>query len=137
MARVTGAGLHDAAFGFPDLSFDDDSGVEDVVVTSDRKLLAVGRIDGPGEQPGGFFVARLLRDGELDDSFDDNGVKRVEIDAVPNGYDSGLGVALSGGRPLLVGYHETDGPGTRMAVVRLTNALIFTDGFERGSTGGW
>lgn len=137
ITRFTADGTHDAAFGFPDLTYDEGSTIEDVAITSDRKILAVGRIDGSGAQAGGVFFARLLPSGELDDSFDGNGVKRVEIDAVANGNDAGYGVALNGGRPVAVGRNETQSPGHAFAAVRLENALIFTDGFERGSTAAW
>lgn len=137
IARMSGAGDHDTDFGFPDLTFDEGSTIEDLLIASDRKIVAAGRIDGNGEQAGGFFFARLLPDGTLDETFDGNGVKRVEIDAVENGNDAGHGITLVGGRPVAVGRNATQSPGHAFAAVRLENALIFTDGFESASTIAW
>lgn len=134
IARLSADGVHDTSFGFPDLTFDEGSTIEDLVIASDRKIVAAGRIDATGAQAGGFFFARLRPDGELDDSFDGNGVKRVEIDAVENGNDASFGIALNGGRPVAVGRNATQDGGNVFAVVRLKNALIFTDGFEGGGT---
>src|SRR5690606_23941328 len=135
----TADGTFDEWFGFPDLVFDEGSSVDDLVIASDGKIVAVGGIDGPGAQAGGFFFARLRPNGQLDVSFDGNGVKRVEIDVVPNGMDRALGLALNGGRPVAVGFNRTLSAelGYGFALVRLQNALIFTDGFERASTAAW
>ena len=109
------------------------------MIASVGKIVAVGVIDGPGAQAGGFFFARLRPNGQLDVSFDGNGVKRVEIDVVPNGMDRALGLVLNGGRPVAVGFNRTLSAelGYGFALVRLQNALIFTDGFERASTAAW
>lgn len=137
VARLAANGDLDAGFGFPDLTLEEGSTVEDLVVTSDRRIVAVGQIDANGAQTGGFFLARLLPTGALDASFDGNGLKRVEIDAEPDANDAGIGLTLSGGRPVAVGRSATTQAGHRFATVRLTNDLIFTDGFERGSTASW
>lgn len=137
VARLAANGDLDAGYGFPDLTLEEGSTVEDLVLTSDRKIVTIGKINANGTQTGGFFFARLLATGEFDDSFDGNGVKRVEVDAVPDGSDAGLGLTLSGGRPVAVGRSETTQAGHRFATIRLTNDLIFTDGFERGSTASW
>lgn len=137
VARLAANGDLDAGFGFPDLTLEEGSTVEDLVITSDRKIMTAGKINANGDQPSGFFFARLLPTGALDDTFDDNGVKRVEVDAVENGNDAGYGLTLSGGRPVAVGRAETTQGGYRFATIRLTNDLIFTDGFERGSTESW
>lgn len=137
IARLAANGDLDAGFGFPDLTLEEGSTVEDLVVTSDRKIVTVGKIDANGTQAGGFFLARLLPTGVLDASFDGNGLKRVEIDAVADANDAGIGVTLAGGRPVAVGRSATTQAGQRFATVRLTNDLLFTDGFERGSTSAW
>jgi uncharacterized delta-60 repeat protein len=137
VVRLAANGDFDAGFGFPDLTLEEGSTVEDLVVTSDRKIVTVGKIDANGTQAGGFFIARLLPTGVLDNSFDGNGLKRVEVDAVPDANDAGIGITLSGGRPVAVGRSATTQAGHRFATIRLTNDLIFTDGFERGSTASW
>ncbi|MBZ0089096.1 MAG: hypothetical protein K8H90_01830, partial [Thermoanaerobaculia bacterium] len=72
------------------------------------------------------------------DTFDDNGVKRIEFDLVPNAYDAAYAVATMGGRLVAVGLAGAGGDQEQeMAVVRTQNALIFSDGFERGSTTAW
>jgi uncharacterized delta-60 repeat protein len=137
LLRLSPAGVPDAGFGFPVLAYDDGSQLWDLEVDGAGRIFVAGTIDGPGTQPGGFFFARLLRTGELDTSFDTNGRKRVEIDEVADGNDGAWGLALSGGRPVAVGFGETQSPGYRFALVRLTNALVFADGFELGSTASW
>ncbi len=137
VARLAANGDLDVAFGFPDLTLEEGSTVEDLVVTSDRKIVTVGQIDANGAQAGGFFFARLLPTGVLDASFDGNGLKRVEVDAVPDANDAGIGVTLAGGRPVAVGRSATTQAGYRFAAIRLTDDLIFTDGFERGSSASW
>ena len=137
LGRFSAGGVWDAAFGFPELAYDEGSIVHEIAIDGAQRIFGAGQIDGPSTQPGGFFFARLLATGELDDAFDENGVKRVEIDEVANGFDGAFALALSGGRPVAAGYAQTQDAGFRMAVVRLTNALIFRDGFERGSTASW
>ena len=137
LVRFSGGGVRDAAFGFPELAYDQGSYLQELAIDGAQRIAGAGFIDGPSAQPGGFFFARLLVSGELDDSFDGNGVKRVEIDEVANGFDGAYGLALSGGRAVAAGFGQTLDGGFRFAVVRLTNALIFRDGFERGSTASW
>ena len=51
--------------------------------------------------------------------------------------DGGLGLALAGGRALGAGFAR-DGDGNfRFAAVRLTTALIFSDGFESAGRSYW
>lgn len=137
LLRFSAGGAFVASFGQPVLAYDQGVFVQELAIDGLRRIFAGGSIDGPGDQPGGFFFARLLPTGALDDGFDDNGVKRVEVDAVANGWDQGFALALSGGRPLAAGHSQTQSGGQRFALVRLTNALIFADGFEVGSTGSW
>ena len=109
-----------------------------VAVQCDGKLLAVGTINANGSQNGGFLLARLTVAGELDDSFDDNGVKRVEFDADPDVEDRGLAATTWGGRLFAVGFAGAGGgDGQSFALLRTESALIFRDGFERNSTLAW
>ncbi len=141
LARVTGAGLYDPDFGdagFVDLSiYDEGTYLYDVKLQSDGKILAVGRIDGNGTQAGGFFLARTLADGTLDPTFDGNGVKRVEFDRTTDALDEGYVAAFSGGRLVAAGRATAVLPEDHFALLRTQSDLIFTDGFERGTSGGW
>lgn len=77
---------------------------------------------------GNLGVARLLRSGAYDFTFR-GGFHMYDLDA---GWEYSQSAILDGGRPLLVGTREGD-----WAIVRLTNALVFRDGFENGSTSAW
>jgi uncharacterized delta-60 repeat protein len=137
----TNAGVPDTTFsadGHVDLDLEEGTSIGDVAFQSDGKLLALGTIDANGSNDGGFFFARMTTGGALDSTFDDNGVKRIEFDAAPDVRDRGYAVATMGGRFTAVGYAgEGGGDEEEMAVVRLDNALIFADGFERATAGGW
>lgn len=141
LARVTGAGLYDPTFGdagFVDLSiYDEGTYLYDVKLQSDGKIVAVGRIDGNGAQLGGFFLARTLADGTLDTTFDGNGVKRVEFDRTTNALDEAYVAGLSGGRLVVAGRSTAILPEDQFALLRTESDLVFADGFERGTTGGW
>lgn len=138
---LTAAGVADDTFsgdGRVDIDLEEGSTIDGVVFQSDRKLLAVGTIDANGSQTGGFLLARLTSAGAFDSSFDGNGVKRVEFDADPDVDDRGLAAATWGGRLVAVGFAGAGGGDDQdFALVRTESALIFRDGFERGSTLGW
>lgn len=124
--------------GFVDLStFDEGTYLHDLEIQSDGKIVAVGTIDGNGDQAGGFFLARVLPDGELDDSYDGNGVKRVEFDRTELALDEGFAVALTGGRLVAAGRATAVLPPAHFGLLRTESALVFTDGFELGSTWVW
>ncbi len=141
LVRVTGAGLFDPTFGdagFVDLStYDEGTYLYDVLLQSDGKIVAVGEIDGNGTQAGGFFLARTLADGTLDTTFDGNGVKRVEFDRTTDALDEAYVAAFSAGRLVAAGRSVAILPEDHFALLRTESDLIFTDGFERGTTGGW
>ena len=137
ICHFSSAGVFDAAFGWVATTYDQGSTIEDLVIQSDRKIVGVGRIDGPGTQTGGFLFVRLLPNGAFDSTFDSNGRIRVEIDLDPDGLDGGLGLTLHGGRPFGVGFAREASGFQRFAAVRLTTALIFEDGFERGLASNW
>ncbi|MEO8196117.1 MAG: hypothetical protein ABI689_05300 [Thermoanaerobaculia bacterium] len=137
VVKLSSTGSFDSLFGYPDLIFDEGSTVDGIALASDGKIFGVGRINGNGTQPGGFFLLRLLPDGDPDNSFDANGVKRVEIDLVADGLDGGLGITVSGGKPVAAGFAANTLGGYSFATVRLENSLIFTDGFERGNGLSW
>lgn len=139
IARVTASGDFDEQFGFPDLTLEEGSDISSIAITSDRKVMAAGTIDANGEQPSGFFLARLLSSGAFDDSFDDNGVQRVEFDLRSNGIDAAAGLALSGGKPVIAGFATRPGLEAlpSFAILRLQNSVVFDDGFEVGSWELW
>lgn len=121
--------------GILDLDIEEGSRIEAVAFQSDGRVVAAGTIDANGSQTGGFLLARVA-DGALDSSYDGNGLKRVEFDLATDARDSAHALTLSGGRLLAVG-SAANSLDLDFAVVRTDNASIFTDGFERGTTGAW
>ena len=102
----------------------------------DGRILVGGRIS-TAVSGHGFFLARRTAQGLLDPSFDGNGVARYEFDRDPGGDDLGRALLLAQGRPLLVGSAADSSDHTAFAVLRVTNAYLFSDGFERGDTTAW
>lgn len=137
----TAAGDADVTFsgdGEVELDLEEGTSIYGVDFQSDGKLLAVGSIDANGANQGGFFLARMTTTGTLDPSFDDNGVKRVEFDAAANVADGAFAVTTMGGRLVAAGYAGAGGgQDEEFAVVRTESALVFADGFERGTAGAW
>jgi uncharacterized delta-60 repeat protein len=137
----TAAGEPDPTFsgdGIVSLDLEEGTSIAAVAFQSDGKLLAVGTIDANGVNEGGFFLARMTKAGALDATFDDNGVKRVEFDAAAGVEDGALAVATMGGRLVAAGFAGAGGgDDEEFAVVRTESALVFADGFERGSSGAW
>jgi uncharacterized delta-60 repeat protein len=125
--------------GFAGLGgYDEGSAVLDIALQADGKLVGAGIINPNGADAGDFFLARLLADGTLDVSFAGNGLRRVPFDVSADGTDLAEAVTLSGGRLVAVGYAtEAAGGESRFAILRTENAMVFADGFERGSTAGW
>jgi hypothetical protein len=125
--------------GFVDLTLEEGSWMSSIEIQSDRRIVLAGHLDANGAQQRGFFLARLLPDGDFDDEFDDNGVVRYEFDVVTNAPDGAAAMALSAGKLVAAGYATTSDVGDprAMAVLRTWSALIFTDGFERASTSAW
>jgi hypothetical protein len=64
---------------------------------------------------------------------------RYEFDREGDAADAAEAVALVGGRLVAAGYGDDVGefPLPAMAVLRTESALVFTDGFERGSASAW
>ena len=139
VARVTASGVLDDEFGeggIVTLDFEEGSAIQEIRLQSDRKIVGVGSVDAQGSQREGFLLVRLLTDGTLDTTFDDNGRKHVEFDLEPTGRDFATAMTLSGGRIVAVGAAMI-GQAGNLALVRTSNALIFTDGFERGTDNSW
>src|SRR5690606_33586924 len=111
----------------------------DLELQSDGKVLAAGMLDPIGDEEASFYVVRLLPDGSLDPTFDNDGRVVVDFDLTTNGRDVANGLTLSGGRVVLAGTVENAGSnnGGAFGLARLQSTLIFTDGFESGSTVAW
>jgi uncharacterized delta-60 repeat protein len=139
VARVTASGILDEEFGdggIVELDFEEGSVLQEIRLQSDGKIVGVGSVNAQGSQPEGFLLVRLLANGNLDLTFDDNGRKHVEFDLEPNGRDYATAMTLSGGRLVAAGA-ALIGQAGNLALVRTENALVFTDGFERGTAQGW
>jgi hypothetical protein len=83
-----------------------------------------------------LLLAALTLAGNLDASFHSNGVRRVTFGQQPDLSDYAAAMTLSGGRLVAAGPVTVD-PETSFGITRTTSTLIFRDGLERGSTGGW
>jgi uncharacterized delta-60 repeat protein len=119
------------------LDLEEGTRLDAVAVQGDGKAVVVGTIDANGNQRAGFFLARTTLDGDLDDTFDNNGVKRVEFDRMPDAVDEGRAAAFWGGRLFAAGVAMDENGDGEFALLRTRNSLIFANGFERGSAGGW
>lgn len=136
----TPAGELDGTFGFAGiaaLTLEEGTTLAALLLQSDGKLVAAGSIDANGPNRGGFFLARLTSAGSLDPAFHHNGVVRHEFDRVANGPDGALALALSAGRLVAAGAAGDDDYDPAVAALRVESSLVFTDGFERGTTAGW
>ncbi len=103
-----------------------------VLVESDGRILAIG----DSASGSTYRATRLLPSGAVDPLYGVAGV--ASFSPSVQGFGSGHGVAaatLWSGRLVMVGT-VTNGSEDWLAV-RLTNALIFRDGFETGTTGLW
>lgn len=137
--RLSSAGALDAAFagdGLAELVFDARLGVSALEVQSDGKPIGVGLINVSIPGTPDFFLFRLNANGSLDPTFHANGVRRVTFQQDPDLSDYATAMTLSGGRLVAVGQVTVD-PDVSFGITRTTSALVFRDGFERGSTGGW
>lgn len=138
LSRLDANGTFDATFagdGRAELVFRDQVWANRLLVQSDGKVVAAGMARyTPGDQDPVLF--RLLPNGLPDDSFDHNGLLVLNFDQEPDGEDRAESLTLSAGRVVLVGPVEVNAT-PHFGIARLENALIFADGFERGSTGGW
>lgn len=140
VVRLDIAGELDPTFGtagIAELALEDGSYATAIEVQSDRKIAIAGSINHTGTQRLGFLLARLLPDGTRDNSFDGNGVVRYEFDREVDAQDAAFALTLSGGRIVAAGYAALLSGHGAFAILRTQSALIFTDGFERGSASGW
>ena len=110
--------------------------IEGLAVQSDGKIVAGGyRLDQQTTDRE-WMLYRLTPAGALDNSFNGNGRRLVDF-GQPAGLGEGIhALGLSGGRVVAVGNIEVGGV-NRFGIARITSDLIFRDGFERASAGGW
>lgn len=137
--RLSSTGALDAAFagdGLAELVFDVRLWINALEVQSDGKPIGVGLINVSIPGTADFFLFRLNADGSLDSTFHANGARRVSFEQEPDLTDYAAAMALSGGRLVAVGPVTVDAVAS-FGITRTTSALVFQDGFERGSTGGW
>ncbi len=99
------------------------------------RLVASGSAYGANRD---VAVVRLLPNGNLDTTFAGTGKRVVDLNHGPGGDDDeALGLALSDGRPVVVGATEYNGADDDFFVLRVWVALLFADGFEGGTFEGW
>lgn len=128
IVRVRDDGTLDTEFGVDGLRrIDPENGarIEALAVRSDGRVVAAGFINHTGGSRD-VFAARLHADGDLDATFDGNGVVRFELD--PQN-DVATAVGFSAGKPVLAGYAQRGGDWDAFAL-RLQSDLIFADGIE-------
>lgn len=137
--RLTGDGLFDSSFGDGGYTFfeqDDGVRLRTIARQGNGRIVVGGRIATSGDGTD-FFLARTTAGGQLDPSFDGNGVARYAFDRDAGGVDVGRALVLVQGRPLLVGTAADEDDYTAFAVLRVTNGYLFADGFERGDPTAW
>lgn len=139
VVRLSSDGALDGAFagdGLAEIVFDDRLWINALEVQSDGRPIGVGLINVTIPGAADFFLFRLNADGSLDSTFHANGARRVVFGLEPDLSDYATAMTLSGGRLVAVGQVTVD-PDVSFGITRTTSALVFRDGFERGSTGGW
>ncbi|MEO7794623.1 MAG: hypothetical protein ABIV06_07590 [Thermoanaerobaculia bacterium] len=137
--RFAPDGTPDATFGGDgtvELVYQEGIQIESIAVQSDGKILAGGyrRDDGTADLE--WMLYRLTPAGILDNSFDGNGRRLVDFGQPAGMYERIHGMTISGGRLVAVGGIRVAGT-NRFGIARITSDLIFRDGFERASVGGW
>jgi uncharacterized delta-60 repeat protein len=121
---------------------DGSGGFVRMVAQSDGKVVVAARVlTGDPANKSDIGVARLLPNNDLDATFGGNGTgKRVFTlsNPPPGASDDRLGcLVFAAGRPIVGGSGEYMGLDSDFAFRRLTNAHIFSDGFESGSAFFW
>jgi uncharacterized delta-60 repeat protein len=146
--RLTRNGVSDGSFeehvsfDVGDPGGDGSFGQVRMVAQSDGKVVVAARaLTGDSSNNTDTGVARLLPGGGLDPSFGGAGTgKRLFglASSPPGGGDEGLGcMVLAAGKVVVGGFREYISPDYDFAFRRLRSELIFTDGFESGTTFFW
>lgn len=129
-------------FDVGDPGGDGSFGLVRMVAQSDGKVVVAARaLTGDSNNFSDTGVARLLRGGGLDPSFGGAGTgKRLFglASPPPGDGDEGIGcLVLAAGKAFVGGFREYISPDYDFAFRRLRSELIFTDGFESGTTFFW
>jgi len=98
---------------------------------SDGKCLDLVAAPSPTTSLRQFVVARVDGNGILDSGFGTNGIARIDVPISGDGdHVMARGIAIQGGRPILVG--STDGVSyvNALYATRLDNELIFSGNFD-------
>jgi uncharacterized delta-60 repeat protein len=146
--RLTRNGISDGSFeehvtfDVGDPGGDGTFGLVRMVAQSDGKVVVAARaLTGDSNNFSDTGVARLLPAGGLDPSFGGAGTgKRLFglASPPPGSGDEGIGcLVLAAGRAVVGGFREYISPDYDFAFRRLRSDLIFTDGFESGTTFFW
>lgn len=135
LMRISSSGVVNTSFGVNgqlDLTREEGTHIDALVVRADRRIMAAGWIDPSGTGQRDFFLARSLAAGGLDNSFDGNGVQRVAFDIVTNAVDQANAIALSNERAVVAGTIFAPHTNVRYAtgVLRLQSSLLFENDFE-------
>lgn len=135
LMRISSSGVVNTSFGVNgqlDLTREEGTHIDALVVRADRRIMAAGWIDPTGTGQRDFFLARSLAAGGLDNSFDGNGVQRVAFDIVTNAVDQANAIALSNERAVVAGTIFAPHTNVRYAtgVLRLQSSLLFENDFE-------
>lgn len=138
VTRLLEDGMRDPTFnaGY-DLVVVDSQGhdtVKGLFIESNGMIVVAGKAAGPITPQ--FYATRLDPDGMLDLTFGYFGVFRMNFPNSPHD-DYAAAAALQAGKPILVGPAEWSNPDYDFGVLRLYNALIFSDDFESATTGAW
>jgi uncharacterized delta-60 repeat protein len=137
-----GAFTEYVAFDLGAAGGDGGSGSNRMVVQSDGKIVvAATSITGDPANVADVGVARVLAESGLDTSFGGLGTGKRTFDMPPvgsgDGNDTFACLTLAGGKPVLVGSGLWSGTDWDFSFRRLTNALVFSDGFESATTFFW
>ncbi len=135
LMRLSSSGAVNSSFGVNgqlDLTREEGTHIDALVIRADRRIMAAGWINPNGTGQRDFFLARSLAAGDLDNSFDGNGVQRVAFDIVTNAFDQANAMTLSNERAVVAGTIHAPHTNVRFAtgVLRLQSSLLFENGFE-------
>ena len=137
LTRINRTGVVDTNFGEGGLVIlqnDEGSNINALTVRRDRRIVAAGWIDPVGGDTRDFFAARMFFTGDLDNSFDGNGVARYTMPFAANSVDIPFAITLSAERPVIAGslFDSTaSGFGAfASGVLRLRSDAIFDNDFD-------
>lgn len=129
LVRLNADGSRDTGYagtGLRNLTLEDGSRIHALARRDDGRIVAAGWIDANGPAGQDFLLARVRPNGNLDPTFDANGLVRIPV--VADNTDGAEAMILVAGKPVVAGYAYT---GQRnIGVMRLQSDLVFADGME-------